>query len=393
MEEQPSLSTQLIHAGQGQDQYGAAVAPLYDTTTFSFEDTAALLAAVESDEPAVFYTRYGMNPTIQALEQRLAALDHAEKALAFSSGMAAISCVCLTFGQRGIVCLGEVYGGTASFLKQQLPQLGMSTRFVPSNDLIPLQNELAQGASLVVLETPANPTLSVTDISQVAELCRKAGAKLMVDNTFATPLNQQPLSLGADFAVQSATKYLGGHSDLTAGVVAGTASDLKKLNEWRKNLGQTIAAEVAHKLLRSLITLPLRVEKHNQNAMQLARFLSEQDEVEAVNYPGLGSHQAHQIASKQMQGFGGMLSFTVKGGGDAATRFADNLRLIKLAASLGGAETLATQPVTSSHHGLSEQELNQAGISAAMIRLSVGLEDVNDLMADIKQALLKSANE
>lgn len=392
MKEQPRLSTQLIHAGQGQDQYGSAVAPLYDTTTFSFENTAALLAAVASDEPAVFYTRYGMNPTIQAVEQRLAALDQAEKALAFSSGMAAISCVCLAFGQGGIVCLGEVYGGTASLLKQQLPQLGMRTRFVTSNDLVSLQQELAKGASLVVLETPANPTLSVTDIRQVAELCKQAGAKLMVDNTFATPLNQRPLSLGADFSIQSATKYLGGHSDLTAGVVAGTAVDLKTLNEWRKNLGQTIAAEVAHKLMRSLVTLPLRIEKHNQNAMQLAHFLSEQGEVDAVSYPGLSSHPAHQLACKQMHGFGGMLSFTVKGGAEAASRFADNLRLIKLAVSLGGAESLATQPVTSSHRGLSEEELQQAGISGAMIRLSVGLEDVNDLMADIKQALLKSAN-
>lgn len=392
MKQKKQLSTQLIHAGQGHDQYGAAVAPLYDTTTFSFENTAALLAAVESDEPAVFYTRYGMNPTIQSLEQRLAALDQAEKALAFSSGMAAISCVCLAFGQGGIICIGEMYGGTAGLLKQQLPQLNFSTRFVNANDFVALENELAQGAALVVLETPANPTLTVTDIRLVAELCQSAGAKLMVDNTFATPLNQRPLALGADFAVQSATKYLGGHSDLTAGVVAGTAADLKTLNEWRKNLGQTIAAEVAHKLMRSLVTLPLRIEKHNQNAIQLAQFLSEQVEVDAVNYPGLTLHPAHQLACKQMHGFGGMLSFTVKGGGAAASRFADNLRLIKLAASLGGAETLATQPVTSSHHGLSEHELQKAGISAAMIRLSVGLEDINDLLADIKQALLKSVN-
>jgi cystathionine beta-lyase/cystathionine gamma-synthase len=392
MKDQKHMSTQLIHAGQGHDHFGAAVSPLYDTTTFSFENTAALLAAVESDEPAVFYTRYGMNPTIQALEQRLTALDQAEKALAFSSGMAAISSVCLAFGQDGIVCLGEVYGGTASLLKQQLPQLGISTRFVRSNNLALLQEELKKGVSLVVMETPANPTLSVSDIRQVAEFCRQTGARLMVDNTFATPLNQQPLAFGADFAVQSATKYLGGHSDLTAGVVAGSSAELRTLNEWRKNLGQTIAAEVAHKLMRSLVTLPLRIEKHNQNAMQLARFLSELDEVDAVHYPGLASHPAHQLACKQMQGFGGMLSFTVKGGTEAASRFADNLHLITLAASLGGAETLATQPVTSSHHGLTEDELQQAGISGAMIRLSVGLEDVNDLIADIKQALLKSAN-
>lgn len=389
MKEQNQISTQLIHAGQGRDQYGAAVNPLYDTTTFSFENTASLIAAVESDTPSVFYTRYGMNPTIQTLEKRLSILDQAESALAFSSGMAAISAVCLAFGQAGIICLGEVYGGTASLLKEQLPQLNFSTRFVDANDFVALDNELAQGAALVLMETPANPTLSITDIQQVAKLCQKAGAKLMVDNTFATPINQRPLALGADFAVQSATKYLGGHSDLTAGVVAGRMAELKTLNEWRKNLGQTIAAEVAHKLMRSLVTLPLRIEKHNQNALQLARFLSEQDAVEAVHYPGLAVHPAHQLATDQMQGFGGMLSFTVKGGELAATQLVDSLQLIKLAPSLGGAETLATQPVTSSHHGLSHQELERAGISAAMIRLSVGLENVNDLIADIKQALLK----
>lgn len=392
MTKETSIATQLIHKGQGNDQYGAAINPLYDTTTFSFNSTADLLEAVESDEPAVFYTRYGMNPTIQALEQRLAALDKAEKALAFSSGMAAISCVSLAFGQGGIICIGEVYGGTSGLLKQQLPQLNFSTRFVNANDFVALENELAQGAALVVLETPANPTMTVTDIRLVAELCQSAGAKLMVDNTFATPLNQRPLALGADFAVQSATKYLGGHSDLTAGVVAGKATDLKILNEWRKNLGQTIAAEVAHKLMRSLVTLPLRVERHNQNAMQLAQFLSEQDSVASVDYPGLASHPAHELAREQMQGFGGMLSFTLVGGEAVATRFVDKLQLIKLAPSLGGAETLVTQPVTSSHHGLTEDELQQAGISGAMIRLSVGLEDVNDLIADIKQALLKSAN-
>lgn len=392
MTKQPGVNTLLVHQGHGKDQYGAAINPLYDTTTFSFENTAALLAAVESDEPAVFYTRYGMNPTIHALEQRLAALDQAETALAFSSGMAAISAVCLAFGQKGIICLGEVYGGTSSLLKHHLPQLNFSTRFVDAKDSVSLENELAQGAALVVMETPANPTMTVTDIRQVAELCQEVGARLMVDNTFATPINQQPLALGADFAVQSATKFLGGHSDLTAGVVAGKADDLKILNEWRKNFGQTIAPEIAHKLMRSLVTLPLRIQRHNHNAMQLAEFLSTQASIEAVFYPGLDTSPDYQVASEQMQGFGGMLSFNLQGGREAASKFADSLRLIKLAPSLGGAETLATQPVTSSHHGLSDYELKQAGISAAMIRLSVGLEDVADLKADIEQALVNASN-
>lgn len=378
--------TKAIHAGNNTDAHGSPFTPLYDTTTFCFNDTEALLDVVEGRKQGAFYSRYGMNPTIKSLEQRLAALDNAEASLAFASGMAAISSLCLAFGQNGIVCLGEIYGGTVELLQQQCRQLGITTTFLKADDRAGLEHCLKQGISLVLFESPANPTLTVIDIKQIAELTHQYDAYVAVDNTFATPINQQPLALGADFSVQSATKYLGGHSDLTAGVLSGSQQNMAIMNGWRKSLGQTIAAEVAHKLKRSLMTLPLRVERHNHNGLMLAEYLEQHPAVEAVYYPGLVSHKGHNIAKTQMQGFGGMLSFDVKGGDKAARQLVDALKLISLAPSLGGAESLATQPVTTSHYGMTAEALQQAGISGAMIRLSVGLETVEDLKNDLAQA-------
>lgn len=391
MTEHHDFSTEAIHQGQIDDPFGAATSPLYDTTTFGFADTESLLDVVEGRKQAPLYSRYGMNPTITSLEQRLASLDRAEAALAYASGMAAISSLCLAFGQGGVVCLGEIYGGTRHFLQQQASTLGIKTRFIAAHDSEALETALAEGMSLVFMETPANPTLEIIDIEKVAALTHEQGARLAVDNTFASPINQQPLLLGADFAVQSATKYLGGHSDLTAGAVSGRARDLAELNAWRKSLGQTIAAEVAHKLKRSLITLPLRIERHNRNAQALAEYLQQQPAVEQVYYPGLANAEGHALAARQMQGFGGMLSFDISQGERAARQFTDGLRLIKLAPSLGGAETLVSQPVATSHHGLSKQVLDDAGITGKMIRLSVGLEAVDDLISDIEQALARIA--
>lgn len=390
MSDNKDLSTLAIHAGDQSDAFGAAVTPLYDTTTFSFTNTKSLLDVVEGRVDGSLYTRYGMNPSIISLERRLAELDTAEAALAFASGMAAISSLCLAYGRGGIICIGQIYGGTSAFLQDLAPTLGIKTQFIDANDNSQLEKALKKGASLVFLETPSNPTLQIIDIVSVAALTHNYSAKLVVDNTFATPINQQPLLLGADFSVQSATKYLGGHSDLTAGVVAGKAKALLILNKWRISLGQTISPEIAHKLKRSLVTLPLRVSKHDQNALTIAEFLEQHPKVEKVYYPGLKTNPDHDLASQQMQGFGGMLSFDVIGGEAAARQVIDNFKLIKLAPSLGGAETLATQPITTSHHGLPEALLKSAGISGAMIRLSVGLESETDIADDLDQALLSS---
>lgn len=382
-----NTATQCIHGGAIPDAMGSPGVPLYDTTTFRFGSTADLLEVVEGNKSGYLYTRYGMNPSIKALEARLALLDDAELSLAFASGMAAISALFLTHGMPGIVCVGDVYGGTMQLLAGQLPSLGIRTHFVDAGDFDGLQQSLEQGARLVFLETPANPTLELLDIAAVSECAHRHAALVAVDNTFASPINQKPLVLGADFAVQSATKYLGGHSDLTAGVLSGAAGLLKPVDQWRRNLGQMIAPEIAHKLARSLCTLPLRIGLHNENAMAIASYLSRHPAVDRVYYPGLPTAAGHALARKQMAGFGGMLSFDVRGSAGTATALIDRLQLIALAPSLGGVESLATQPVTTSHHGMPQALLERRGITGSMIRLSVGLENVTDLINDLDQAL------
>lgn len=381
------LSTRCIHAGEPHDPQGSPHAPLYATTTFKFPSTAALLDVVEGRKPGALYTRYGLNPTIQALEEKLAAIEGAGAALAFSSGMAAESALFLAHGRKGIVCLGDAYGGTLELLASQLPQLGVPTHFLLADELDRLPAILKQGVDLVFFETPTNPVLELFDIAAIAELAHAHGARLAVDNTFASPVNQNPLALGADFVVHSATKYLGGHSDLTAGALMGSKDLVMPVWNWRKNLGQTIAPETAAQLARSLRTLTVRVARQNDSAMKIAEALQAHPGIERVLYPGLPDFPGHALARRQMKGFGGMLTIEVKGGGEAATRVADALRLFALAPSLGGVESLVTQPCTTTHHGLTPEERARRGISDAMLRLSIGLEDADDLIADLNQAL------
>jgi len=382
-----ALATRCIHAGEIDDPHGSPHTPLYTTTTFKFASTAAILDVVEGRKAGALYTRYGLNPTIRALEEKLAAIEGAEAALAFCSGMAAESALFLAQGRQGVVCLGDAYGGTLELLAAQLPALGIPTRFLLGHELDALPALLEAGAGLVFFETPTNPTLEQFDIAAVSALAHRAGARVAVDNTFASPVNQNPLALGADFVVHSATKYLGGHSDLTAGALMGRQADLAPVWNWRKNLGQTIAPEIAARLARSLCTLPVRVERQNATALQVARAMQAHPAVTRVLYPGLPDFPGHALARRQMNGYGGMLTIEVKGGGAAATRVADRLKLFALAPSLGGVESLATQPCTTTHHGLTPEERARRGISDAMLRLSVGLEDAADLIADLEQAL------
>lgn len=328
-----------------------------------------------------------MNPTIQALEAKLAAIEGAEAALAFSSGMAAESALFLAHGRGGIVCLGDAYGGTLELLSTQLPTLGIPGYFLLGDELDALPSVLKRGASLVFFETPTNPALELFDIEAISKIAHAHGAFVAVDNTFASPVNQNPLALGADFVVHSATKYLGGHSDLTAGALMGRKDLVMPVSSWRKNLGQTIAPEVAALLARSLRTLSVRVERQNETAMKIAQAMQAHPGIERVLYPGLRDFPGHELARRQMKGFGGMLTIEVKGGGETATRVADALRLFALAPSLGGVESLVTQPCTTTHHGLPAEERARRGISDAMLRLSVGLEDADDLIADLEQAL------
>jgi cystathionine gamma-synthase len=381
------LSTRCVHAGEIADAHGSPHTPIYNTTTFKFPTTADLLDVVDGRKPGSLYTRYGLNPTIQALEAKLASLEGAEMAWAFCSGMAAEAALFFAHGREGIVCLGDAYGGTLELLGDQIGMLGTRTHLLLGSELDLAESRLADGCGLVFLETPTNPTLEVLDIRRIADMCHRHAALLAVDNTFASPVNQSPLALGADFVVHSATKYLGGHSDLTAGVLAGRKDLMMPVWAWRKNLGSMIAPETAALLSRSLRTLVVRVERQNRTARAVAEAMAKHEKVARVYFPGLPGFPGHELARAQMRGFGGMLSIEVKGGGETATRVADRLKLFALAPSLGGAESLVTQPCTTTHHGLPAEERARRGIADAMLRLSIGLEDAADLIADLEQAL------
>lgn len=387
MMDPPGLSTRCVHAGEIDDPHGSPHTPIYATTTFAFESTADLLDVVEGHRAGSLYTRYGLNPTIRSLEEKLAALEGTEAARAFCSGMAAETALFLAHGRQGIVCLGDAYGGTLELLGEQLPLLGIPTYFLRSHELDRLSAVLQQGVGLVFFETPTNPTLEVLDIRAIADIAHARSALVTVDNTFASPVNQQPLALGADLVVHSATKYLGGHSDLTAGALMGPKALLDPVWIWRKNLGQMIAPETASLLARSLCTLVVRVRAQNETAQAVAEAMARHPAVAKVYYPGLPDFPGHGLAKRQMRGFGGMLTLEVSGGGEAATRVADRLELFALAPSLGGVESLVTQPCTTTHHGLAPEERARRGISDAMLRLSIGLEDAGDLIADLERAL------
>jgi cystathionine gamma-synthase len=381
------LATRAIHGSIQKDAHGSPHTPIYNTTTFAFPSTADVLDVVDGKKPGAFYTRYGLNPSIFALEETLAGLEGAELAWAFCSGMAAATALFLTHGRDGIICIGDAYGGTLELLAAQLPLLGIRTHLILGSELDRLDELLAGGAKLIFFETPTNPTLELFDVRAIAAKAHAYGARVAVDNTFASPVNQRPLELGADFVMHSATKYLGGHSDLTAGTLMGSKELLMPVWNWRKNLGSVISPETASLLSRSLRTLVVRVRQQNASAQAVAEAMARHPKVSRVFYPGLPEFPGHTLAKEQMHGFGGMLTIEIEGNAADATRVADSLRLFALAPSLGGAESLVTQPCTTTHHGLTPEERARRGISDAMLRLSVGLEDPADLIADLEQAL------
>lgn len=383
------LATRCVHAGEALDEQGGIHIPLYNHSTFGFSSTESLLDVVEGRTSGNLYTRYGLNPTIRAVERKLADIEEGEAALAFSSGMAAEAASFMAHSKSGdhIVCIGDVYGGTYELLKENLPRLGIETTFLLGSQVDELEAHLTESTRLVFFETPTNPNMEVLDVRSIAETARAGGALTIVDNTFASPVNQHPLALGADLVVHSTTKYLGGHSDLTGGVVIGPEALVEPIWVWRKNLGQMMAPEVAFLLARSLRTLVIRVRAQNATAQAVAEFLRERADVLEVNYPGLQDFAGHQVARSQMSGFGGMVSFVYDGNAETTASMVDRLRLFTIAASLGGVESLVTQPITTTHHGMDPDERARRGIVDGMVRLSCGLEDAGDLIDDLEQAL------
>ncbi|MCZ6565817.1 MAG: aminotransferase class I/II-fold pyridoxal phosphate-dependent enzyme [Gammaproteobacteria bacterium] len=383
------LATHCIHAGDSLDERGGIFTPLYNHSTFGFPDTQSVLDVVEGRVEGSLYTRYGLNPTIRSVEKKLAAIEGGEAAWVFSSGMAAESATFLAHCKSGdhIICIGDVYGGTYDLLDVNLPNLGISTTFILGNEINKLSDSIKSNTRIVFFETPTNPNMEVLDIEGIAAVAKKYGALTVVDSTFATPVNQSPLALGADLVIHSTTKYLGGHGDLTGGVVIGPTELLTPIWTWRKNLGQMMAPEVAYLLARSLRTLVVRVNAHNVSAQILAERLVEHPRINKVNYPGLPDFIGHNIAKHQMKGFGGMISFVIDGNAQETADMVDRLKLFSIAPSLGGVESLVTQPITTTHYNLTPEERAKRGIVDSMVRISVGLEDVADLWADLEQAL------
>ncbi len=385
------FSTLTIHAGEEERfSLGAVAAPIYQTSTFVFKNTAEVIEYQKGDKSKYLYTRYG-NPTLETVQKKMAALEGGEAALAVSSGMAAVSTVTLTLVSAGeeIISTEPVYGGTYHLFKDAFPGMGIKVHFVDPDRLDQVKTLLNQKTKLLFCETPTNPNLKVVDIREMAGIARESKIPLVVDNTFATPYNQNPLSLGADLVVHSATKYLAGHSDLVAGVVIGPKQVIDKAIETMKMLGGCLDPLGAFLFLRGLKTLAIRVERQNHNAMRVAEFLSEHHKVDRVFYPGLPASAQYQLAKSQMRGFGGMVCFEVKGDLEAAAKVTDSLEVFANATSLGGVESLACLPVLTSHYGFSEDELRRADVTPGMIRLSCGIEDAQDLTEDLGQALEK----
>ncbi len=381
-------STRAVHAGGTTDASGSAMTPIYMTSTFAFETTDALAEVSSGAREGNFYTRYE-SPNHRAAEKKLAALEETEAALVFSSGMAAISSALVAHLRAGdrLVAFRDLYGGTIGLIRDVLVPFGVEVDWVDVGDDAALAKALARPAKIVLTETPTNPVLKIVDLEKVARLAKKAGALSFVDITFATPVNVRPIALGLDLAIHSATKYLGGHADLTGGAIAGPRAVVEPIARTRKLLGGILAPHDAWLLERSLKTLPLRMERHNRNGQIVAEFLSEHPAVAAVHYPGLPNHPGHAIAKRQMKGFGGVVAFEAKGGLTAAKRFADRLTTAKLAPSLGGVDTLVSHPIYTSHARLSPDERRRRGIPDGLVRVALGIEDADDLVADFSRAL------
>ena len=381
-------ATELIRGEGVSHDAEPLTTPIYETTTFLFRNAEEVRAYNDGKSGKYLYSRYA-NPTVVPVEQKIAALEGAEAALVLSSGQAATTTALMALVSAGdeVVCSAAVYGGTLHLLADLLSKFGISSRFVSLEQLARPESMISKETKLVWFESPINPTMRCVDIAAVAAACKARGVISVVDSTFASPINQQPIALGVDLVMHSATKYLNGHSDVTAGALAGPARLMDRILDARKKMGTVLDPYAAYALGRGLKTLAIRVERHNASAMAVARWLSSDKRVATVYYPGLEQHPDHAIAAKQMRGFGGMVCLDVGGGYDRAARFFDRLQVFKRAASLGGVESLCSLPVLTSQWGHTDEELERAGVTHSMARLSVGLEDADDLIGDLDQAL------
>jgi cystathionine gamma-synthase len=377
--------TEAVHAGADlKKKHGPVAPPIYQTSTFEVTDNDEQLRVTPTD---MFYTRYG-NPTNTAVESRIAELERAEAALLFASGMSAITTTILSLVKTGdhIVAQRDIYGGAGKFLGQWLPKLGVETTFVDTTEYDQHARAIRPNTKLLYLESPTNPTVRIVDLQKAAAIAKKCNLISMIDSTFATPINQRPVEFGIDLVMHSGTKYFGGHSDLIAGVIAGRKDLIDKIHETRTTLGGVMDPHAAWLLLRGIKTLAVRVQRQNENALRVAQFLARHSKVRRVYYPFLEDHPQRAVATEQMRGGGGMVSFEVEGSGDDARRLTEALHLFTLAPSLGGVDSLVSIPVLTSHAMISAEARQKIGVTEQLIRLSVGIENADDLIADLEQA-------
>jgi cystathionine beta-lyase len=374
------LNTICTHIGEIKDeQFKGTVSPIYMATSYAFDEVDIKR-----------YPRYFNTPNQEHLAKKIAALEHAENAMIFGSGMAALSTMLLTFLKKGdhVVFQNTLYGGTVSFIREELPKFGIEYTFANGYEVSDFEEAIRPNTKVIHIETPSNPLLTITDLRGVAALAKSKGILTTIDNTFASPINQNPIDFGIDVVMHSATKYLGGHSDILAGVVASSQENMEKIWHVAKNMGGSLSDFMVWMLERSIKTLAVRVKAQNRNAKRLAKFLEQHEDVKRVHYPGLKSHPQYELAKSQMRGFGGMLSFELNEGLDAL-QFQKELQLIKPAMSLAGVESTMVSPYLTSHASLAQKERDDLGISNGLIRFSVGIESKQDLMDDIEQAVAK----
>ena len=367
---------------------GATQVPVVNSVAFGYQDLGEWQAVALEQAEGHIYSR-NTNPTVQVFEEKVRQLEGAGAAVSFASGMSAISDTLFALLRPGdrVVSINDSYGGTNRIFTSFLPNYGIEVCLCDTDDAQQIEAEIAAGCQVLYLETPTNPTLKVLDIERLAEAAHKAGALVVADNTFATPINQNPLALGADLVVHSASKFLGGHADALGGVLCGAPGLVEKVFRFREINGAVLAPQSAYELLRGMKTLALRVERQNANAMQIARYLDGHAAIEQVFYPGLAGHPQHAVAARQMRGFGGMLSFMLKGGVEAVGALLPRLRLAHRAANLGAVETIVGPPATTSHVECTEEERARMGIPEGLVRYSAGIEHADDLVADLEQAL------
>ena len=385
------FNSKLIHGGGHHDEYNAATVPIYQTSTFRFDSAEDGAACFAGEKDGYVYTRIG-NPTVSALERQVAELEHGYGAVAFASGMGAVSTVYMAYLNAGdhMISSDAVYGASRTMMEGHMSRFGVQSTYVKTENLENIKAAIRPNTKMLYIETPANPTMGITDIEACAKIAKEHNLLLVVDNTFCSPYLQNPLDLGADVVLHSVTKFINGHADIVGGIVITKTQELyKQLHVMMLNLGGNMDPHQAYMVIRGLKTLGIRIDRAQESAMKVAEFLESHPQVASVAYPGLKSHPQYELAKKQMRGTGTMISFELKGGLEAGRKLMNNVKMCILAVSLGGVETLIQHPASMTHSKVSTTAKAAAGITDGLVRFSVGIENVEDIIADLKQALDK----